>query len=244
MKNVAIVSGGSRGLGAALVSDFLTRGYRVATFSRSFSPFIEECLARDPGQDAFHWEKIDGSNRHGIDEFVRTVRQKFSRIDVLVNCAAILPEGMLTLTQSRDVEQALGINVGGAIWLTQACVKVMLALGTRGGIVNISSINAHKGREGVAVYSATKAALEGLTRALAKELGPRGIRVNAVAPGFFESDMTHGMSQEARDRLSRRTPLGRLGRVDDVVGVVRFIVSENASFITGQTIVVDGGLTC
>jgi 3-oxoacyl-[acyl-carrier protein] reductase len=127
--------------------------------------------------------------------------------------------------------------------LTQAASRVMLRQGS-GCIVNISSVNAMRGHSGVAVYSATKAALDGLTRSLARELGPRNIRVNSVAPGYFESDMVKDLPAEQKQRIARRTPLGRLARVGEVVEAVLFLASERASFITGQTLVVDGGITC
>jgi 3-oxoacyl-[acyl-carrier protein] reductase len=115
----------------------------------------------------------------------------------------------------------------------------------RGGcIINISSIAGIRGRTGVVVYSATKAGLDGMTRSLARELGPRGIRVNSVAPGYFESEMVNGLDEAVKARITRRTPLGRLATVDDIAAVVLFMMSPSASFITGQTIVVDGGLTC
>jgi 3-oxoacyl-[acyl-carrier protein] reductase len=114
----------------------------------------------------------------------------------------------------------------------------------RGCIVNISSVNAVRGHAGVAVYSATKAGLDGLTRSLARELGPRNIRVNSVAPGYFESDMVKGLTEEQKHRIVRRTPLGRLTSAEDVANAVYFLVSEQAAFITGQILVVDGGITC
>jgi 3-oxoacyl-[acyl-carrier protein] reductase len=113
-----------------------------------------------------------------------------------------------------------------------------------GCIVNISSVNAIRGHSGVAVYSATKAALDGMTRSLARELGPRKIRVNSVAPGYFDSDMVSDMTEEQKQRIARRTPLGRLARIDEVASAVHFLTSDQASFITGQTLVVDGGITC
>jgi 3-oxoacyl-[acyl-carrier protein] reductase len=113
-----------------------------------------------------------------------------------------------------------------------------------GCIVNISSVHAIRGHSGIAVYSATKAALDGLTRSLARELGPYKIRVNSVAPGYFDSDMFSGMGKEEKQRIARRTPLGRLARIDEIANAVHFLTSEQASFITGQTLVVDGGITC
>jgi 3-oxoacyl-[acyl-carrier protein] reductase len=113
-----------------------------------------------------------------------------------------------------------------------------------GCIVNISSVNAVRGHAGVAVYSAAKAGLDGLTRSLARELGPRNIRVNSVAPGYFESEMVKGMTDEQKQRIVRRTPLGRLARAEDVANAVYFLASPQASFITGQVLIVDGGITC
>ena len=113
-----------------------------------------------------------------------------------------------------------------------------------GSIVNISSVNSVRGNAGVAVYSATKAALDGLTRSLARELGAAGIRVNSVAPGFFESQMVEGLSDRQRQQIIRRTPLGRLAAAEDISAAIRFLMSEDAPFITGQTLVVNGGLTC
>jgi 3-oxoacyl-[acyl-carrier protein] reductase len=127
--------------------------------------------------------------------------------------------------------------------LAQACSRFMLRQGS-GCIINISSVHAIRGHAGVAVYSATKAALDGLTRSLARELGPRKIRVNSVAPGYFESDMVSGMGVEQLQRIARRTPLGRLARIDEIANAVHFLSSDQASFITGQVLAVDGGITC
>ena len=119
-----------------------------------------------------------------------------------------------------------------------------MSSGSRSIARQCSSINALRGQTGVAVYGAAKAALDGLTRGLAREVGPAGVRVVSVAPGYFESDMTTGISEDQRRRIVRRTPLGRLGSVADVLGVIRFLTSPSASFVTGQTITVDGGYTC
>jgi 3-oxoacyl-[acyl-carrier protein] reductase len=239
---VAVISGGSRGLGLALVTDFLERGYRVETFSRTGSAELTE-LRESTASDALFWSSVDGTNAEAVDEFVRAAVRRHRRIDVLVNNAAIGLEGLLTLTAPTAIDTALQTNVTLPVLLTRACLKPMLARRT-GVVINLSSINALRGQTGVAVYGAAKAALDGLTRGLAREVGPAGVRVISVAPGYFDSEMTAGISQAQRRRIVRRTPLGRLGSVEDVLGVIRFLTSPGASFITGQTITVDGGYTC
>jgi 3-oxoacyl-[acyl-carrier protein] reductase len=143
----------------------------------------------------------------------------------------------------EEIHRQIAVNLEAAVSLTQACARVMLAQ-ERGNIISISSVNALRGHAGAALYSGTKAALDGLTRSLARELGPRGIRVNSVAPGYFESEMTRNFTTEQRSAIVRRTPLGRLVTVSDVVAVVRFLAGPESALITGQTLVVDGGLTC
>ncbi|MFI9833533.1 SDR family NAD(P)-dependent oxidoreductase [Streptomyces sp. NPDC051913] len=239
---VAVVSGGSRGLGLALVTDFLERGYRVETFSRTESAELI-ALGKSTAPDTLFWSPIDGTDADAVEEFVRTAARRHRRIDTLVNNAAVGLEGLLTLTAPAAIDTALRTNLTLPVLLTRACLKPMLA--SRAGVViNLSSINALRGQTGVAVYGAAKAALDGLTRGLAREVGPAGVRVVSVAPGYFDSEMTAGISESQRHRIVRRTPLGRLGSVEDVLGVIRFLTSPAASFITGQTITVDGGYTC
>ncbi|MEV2215094.1 SDR family oxidoreductase [Streptomyces sp. NPDC050997] len=239
---VAVVSGGSRGLGLALVTDFLERGYRVETFSRSESAELI-ALRKSTAPDTLFWSSIDGTNAEAVEEFARAAVRRHRRIDTLVNNAAIGLEGLLTLTAPTAIDTALRTNVTLPVLLTRACLKPMLAR-RAGVVINLSSINALRGQTGVAVYGAAKAALDGLTRGLAREVGPAGVRVVSVAPGYFDSEMTAGIDEAQRRRIVRRTPLGRLGSIEDVLDVIRFLTSPAASFITGQTITVDGGYTC
>jgi len=243
-RKIALISGGSRGLGAALVSGFIERQYGVATMSRAATHFIEEM--KNGGRDSrkrFYWSALDGRDHDALRNFVREVADRFGRIDVLVNNAGMAIEGVLPTLRGEEIVDAVEVNLTAALVLAQACSRIMLRQGG-GCIINISSINALRGHPGVAVYSATKAALDGLTRSLARELGPRKIRVNSVAPGYFESDMVKNLPQEQKDRIARRTPLGRLARIEDIANAVHFLASDAASFITGQVLVVDGGITC
>ncbi|HWY85264.1 MAG TPA: SDR family oxidoreductase [Gemmataceae bacterium] len=242
-RQVVMIGGGSRGLGQALVADFLGRGHVVATFSRSSTPFIQGLQADRSLAPSLVWEEIDATDHEHIKHFVLAVARRFGHLDVLVNNAAIGMEGLLATMRPEDIHRAIGVNLEGPVHLIQACARVMLAQKS-GSIISISSVNALRGHRGVAVYSATKAALDGLTRSLARELGPGGIRVNSVAPGFFPSAMAASLSEEQSQRIVRRTPLGRLATPEDVVGAVRFLAGAESRFITGHTLVVDGGFTC
>jgi len=240
-QKVILISGGSRGLGQALVADFLAAGHIVATFSRKATPFIHE--RQEQYAERFFWQAVDGTEAEQLKEFAFSVMRRYGRVDVLINNAAIGVEGILTLMPESDIERGIALNLEAVIYLTRTCLKSMLQQ-QDGCIINISSIVGIRGYNGMSVYSATKAALDGFSRSLAREMGKAGIRVNSIAPGYFESDMSSGLAESQRARIIRRTPLRRLGTMQDFVGVVRFLISPEASFMTGQTIVVDGGITC
>lgn len=242
-QQTVVISGGSRGLGASLVASFLDKGYNVATFSRSCSEFIQQYQALYTEQGRFLWQAIDGTDFDKFKPFVRQVVEQFGSIDVLINNAGVGDDGILTLMRTSDIHRIIALNYEAAVFLSQTCAKVMLQQES-GNIINISSVHGIRGHAGVSVYSSTKSALDGFTRSLARELGPRNIRVNSIAPGFFESDMAQTFSTEKKQKISRRTPLQRLGTVDDITRAVSFLVSSDASFITGQTLAVDGGITC
>jgi len=237
---VSLISGGSRGLGLAIVESLLARGDRVATFSRSGSPALSALAAAHP--DQVHIDQLDAADSSAIQAFVSRVVTRFGRIDHCIANAAIAHEGVLATMRDDQIDSMLDVNVKGSIVFVRECVRQMLMGDSAGRTVTlISSVVAERGSPGLSVYAATKAALEGFGISLARELGPRGIRVNSLAPGFLETDLSAPPSLENRDRIARRTALGRLGASRNVAGVLDFLASPAASFLTGQVMGIDGG---
>lgn len=236
---VVVVSGGSAGLGSALVDHYLARGDIVATFSRSRPEALDRTIAQHG--ERCHWQSVDASDTGAVQDFARQVLRRYRRVDALVNNAGVGVDGLLTLTRDEEIRRALAVNLESVIVLTRACLKGMLMV--RGGsIVNVSSVNAIRGHKGLSVYSATKAALHGFTRSLAREVGPQNIRVNAVAPGFFESAMVEHMAPAQKATIIRRTPMKKLATQADLVAAIDFLLS--APSVTGQVLAVDGGFSC
>lgn len=240
--NVGVVTGGSRGLGRVLAERLLSDGWRVATCSRQPNDFTER-TAEKYGSD-FFWAPVDLRDVSSLRGFTRAVDATFGRVDLLVNNGGVLHRELFLTTVPRRMEDIVTTNLIAPMYLAQLCARLMMRRGDGGTIVNISSINAIRGYRGVSAYSAAKAGLEGLGRSLARELGPLNIRVNTVTPGFFDSEMTAEVTQDSRDKIRTRTPLGRLGTVEEIADAIAFLASPGARFITGQTLVVDGGITC
>ena len=240
-----IISGGSRGLGLAVASRLLERGDRIATFSRSGSAALDGLASRHPGR--VHHEQFDTADSAAIRRFVANAADRFGRVDHCVANAAVAAEGILATMSDADIDAMLTVNLRGAIVLVRECVRQFLAQpkarpdAEAGAVVVVSSVVAARGSPGLAVYAATKAGLEGFARCLAREVGPRGIRVNAVAPGFLATELSATLSSADRERIIRRTPLGRLGDTADIIGAIDFLTSPGAAFVTGQTLTVDGG---
>jgi 3-oxoacyl-[acyl-carrier protein] reductase len=241
MDKCVIVTGGSKGLGKAIVKKFIRTGeFKVATFSRSPTEFINK--TNEKHQSKFIYRSIDVSKRKSVRSFVDEVSERYGSVDVLVNNAGVARDDVLALQPTDDIDSMIDINLKGTLAVTKSCVRKMLTQRS-GRIINITSIVGQSGYRGLSAYSVTKSGLDGLTRSMARELGGRGITVNSVAPGFLKTEMTQALDERQREQIIRRTPIGRLGTTKDVVGLVHFLASSEAEFITGQTIAVDGGIT-
>jgi 3-oxoacyl-[acyl-carrier protein] reductase len=177
---------------------------------------------------------------------VHAVKERFGRLDALINNAAIATEGTLAIMQPQSVHTMIDINLTSVVLLTRVSIREFLRTprSVPKTIINVSSIVGLTGFRGLSVYSATKSALLGLTRSLARELGPANITVNAVLPGFLATEMSHSLNDSQRTQIIRRTPLERLGETSDVTPVVRFLLGDGSRFVTGQCLIVDGGATC
>ena len=235
-----ILSGGSRGLGVEFAQALLGAGYRVSSFSRSRSDQSDALAQAHP--DSFRFAEVDISDESAVGEFVSQATLEFGVPWGVINNAGIARDGVLASSPMADIKTVVSINLLGALYLTRHCARKML-LKREGRILNVTSIVSQRGFSGLSVYSSTKAGMDASTRSLARELGPAGITVNSIAPGFLHTDMTAELSDEQRQQIVRRTPLGRLGVPSDCVPLLLFLLSDASSFISGQVIAVDGGST-
>jgi 3-oxoacyl-[acyl-carrier protein] reductase len=243
MLNV-IVTGGSRGLGLAIARKLTTAGYRVIAIARRESEQIASAM-RELGsspQGSLHFRPFDLANISDISNLVKGVRKEFGSIYGLVNNAALGTSGILATMHDAQIERLARLNTVSPLILTKYVVRSMMADGG-GRIVNIASIVSFTGYSGLSVYGATKASIVGFTRSLAREVGPLGITVNAVAPGFLDTEMTESLGERQRDQIARRSALHRLVDVDDVANAVEFLLGDKARNITGTVLTVDAGGT-
>ena len=235
---VALVTGSTRGIGRAIAETLAGCGAKVAVVGRDASKAQEVAAAISPEAKGF---AADVGDPASITALVENVEKAFGQIDILVNNAGLTRDNILFRIKDDDWDTVLDANLRGAFLAIRATSRGMIKR-RWGRIINIASIVGITGNKGQANYAASKAGLIGLTKSVAKELGSRNVLVNAVAPGFIETDMTAAMTPEARAALSGQIPLERLGSPRDIAGVVTFLASEYAAYITGQTLVVDGGM--
>ncbi len=240
---VVIVTGGSRGLGAGIVQGYLDAGDLVATCARSTTPAVKEWQSDPALAERFLFQEVDLSDRDETTAFVQSVIDAWGgRVDVLINNAGVARDGILAVAQPDDIDVVIDLNLRATLHITHLVSRRMLSQQS-GHIVNISSIVGLSGYRGLSVYSATKAALDGMTRSLARELGSRGIIVNSIAPGYLRTEMSHGLDEGQLEQIVRRTPAGRLGEPEDIARIALFLTDPANDYITGQVIVADGGLT-
>ena len=235
---VALITGGARGIGRATALLFAREGAKVVVADRD-----------EPGAQATAKEcgealgiGVDVTSKADVDRLIAAALERFGKIDVLVNNAGILKDGSLLKMEEQQFDALIAVNLKGVYLVGQAVARAMTERKTPGVILNASSIVGIYGNFGQTNYVAAKAGVIGMTRVWARELGRKGIRVNAVTPGFIRTDMTASMPQDVLDAQKAHTPLGRLGEADDVARLYLFLASDDAAYISGQVIGVDGGL--
>jgi 3-oxoacyl-[acyl-carrier protein] reductase len=243
MRNV-VVTGGSRGLGLAISIKLAAAGYCAIAIARKESRELAAAIAASSraGTNALQFLPFDLDDIDAMPRFVAALRKSVGPIHGLVNNAALGDDGALSLMHTAKIERLVRLNTLSPMVLTKYVVRAMMADGG-GRIVNVASIVAFTGYSGLSVYGATKASLIGFTRSLAREVGRRGVNVNAVAPGFLETDMTQGLDEERREQLARRSALRRLADVSDAADAVEFLLGSKARSITGTVLTVDAGST-
>jgi 3-oxoacyl-[acyl-carrier protein] reductase len=243
MHNV-VVTGGSRGIGLAISRRLAAAGYNVIAVARRESDELRAAIGDivKQGRGGLHFRAFDLSEVDAIPAFIKQVRDEFGAIYGLINNAGIGPEGLLATQHNTEIEALVRLNVLSPIILTKYVVRQMMADGA-GRIINMSSIIATTGYNGLSVYGATKAAATGFTRSLAREVGKLGITVNAIAPGFVDTELTQELSEDQKKRIAGRSALRRLPEPDDVARMVEYLLGDGGRNITGSVLTIDAGNT-
>ena len=230
-----VVSGGSRGLCRALVEGLIEAGHQVSTFIRGRTDFIDE-HSDEPG---FYHESADVCQTESLARFLKNAKERFGPPYGLVNCAGVATVSVLSLLRDEQIDHAIATNLRGTLILTRLVVRQRRLSDEGGSIVNITSVVGVRGYRGMAVYAATKGGIDAMSRAL----GAWQFRINSIAPGYLRTEMSESLEGEILDKILRRTRLGRLVVSDDVVGPVKFLLSDVSKFVTGQVLIVDGGIS-
>jgi 3-oxoacyl-[acyl-carrier protein] reductase len=239
----ALVTGGSRGIGRAIVKSLAQAGAKVAFIYQSNAQAAEQLVAELAAQGlTAAANQVDVRNKDAADQIVQKIVAEWGRLDILVNNAGIVRDTLLAMMSPEQWHEVIETNLTSVFNFCQAVTRPMMSA-RYGRIINMSSVAAEFGNKGQANYAASKGGVEGFTRCLAKELASRGVTVNAVAPGFIETDMTAAVRNAAEAEIKKAIPARRLGQPDDVAQAVLFLAGEGASYITGQVLKVDGGLT-
>jgi len=241
---VAIITGASRGIGAAIAETMAAKGYDLVLVYRSGKDAAEAVKVRcEEVRSGIRviTAAADVSSEEDCQKVFDTVKENFGRVDVLVNNAGQTKDGLAMRMSREQFTSVIDTNLTGAFMLSKLCLALM-SRQRKGRIINMSSVAGVYGNAGQANYAASKAGMIGLTKSLAKEMGSRNITVNAIAPGFIETDMTAALSEDLKKSAMGRIPLGRLGQAKDVAAVVAFLASDEAAYVTGQVIEVSGGL--
>jgi 3-oxoacyl-[acyl-carrier protein] reductase len=239
-----LVTGGSRGLGLAIAQKLAAVGYHTFAVARTKNKDVTAAIARaeEEGHGSLRFIPFDLGKIDEIPDLVRGIRRDFGPLYGLVNNAALGLSGTLALTHDTKIDEMVRLNTLSPIVLTKYVLRAMMADGA-GRIINVASIVASNGASGITAYAATKASMIGFTRSLAREIGPLGITVNAVAPGILETEMTQVLTDQQRAQVARRSALNRLAEVGDVADTVEFLLSDKARNITGTVVTVDAGAT-
>ncbi len=242
LDKVAVVTGAGRGIGRGIALELAKRGAAViVNYNASAEAANEVVAAIQAAGGKANAVKADVSNMNDAEALIKVAIDQFGKIDILVNNAGTTRDGMIMMMKEDDWDTVLDTNLKSAWTCSKVAVKAMMRK-RYGRIVNITSVSGIAGQAGQTNYSASKAGMIGLTKALAREIGSREVTVNAVAPGFVHTDLTANLPQELTDQLNKNIPLGRWGTVEDVAFAVAFLVSDEASYITGQVLSVDGGM--
>jgi 3-oxoacyl-[acyl-carrier protein] reductase len=239
---VAVITGGYRGIGRALAVSLAKQGAYIVAADVLDEGIGKETLAMvEAAGSKGELVRCDVTNGQAVEDAFKELHKRLGRLDILINNAGIARDQLLLRVSDEDIQKTFAVNVTGAIHCAKEAIRPMMRARS-GRIINMASVVAEMGNPGQTVYSASKAALIGLTKTLAREYASRGITVNAVAPGYIDTDMTKNLPEEAKKFMLGQVPLGRIGQPEDIAAAVSFLCSDEASYITGQVLRVNGGM--